>query len=71
MPRHVTCPPFTCYDGMTNSAEYVSHYTQLMAFYSRNDGLLCKVFPSSLGPTAMRWFNGVRKGSIHNFGELI
>ena len=42
-----------------------------MALYSRNDGLLCKVFPSSLGPTAMRWFNGLRKGSIHNFGELI
>ena len=48
-----------------------SHFTQLMAFYSRNDGLLCKVFPSSLDPTAMRWFNGLKKGSVHNFRELI
>ena len=32
---------------------------------------MCKVFPSSLGPTSMRWFNGLRKGSIHNFRELI
>ena len=32
---------------------------------------MCKIFPSSLGPTALRWFNGLRKGSIHNFGELI
>ncbi|XP_023895857.1 uncharacterized protein LOC112007729 [Quercus suber] len=32
---------------------------------------MCKVFPSSLGPTTLRWFNGLRKGSIHNFAELI
>ena len=32
---------------------------------------MCKVFSSSLGPTTLRWFNGLRKGSIHNFGELI
>ena len=32
---------------------------------------MCKVFPSSLGPTVMRWFNSLIKGSIRNFGELI
>ncbi|XP_030970093.1 uncharacterized protein LOC115990397 [Quercus lobata] len=32
---------------------------------------MCKVFPSSLGSTALRWFNGFRKGSIHSFAELI
>ena len=32
---------------------------------------MCKVFSSSLEPTTLRWFNGLRKGSIHNFGELI
>ena len=32
---------------------------------------MCKVFSSSLGPTTLRWFNGLRKGLIHNFGELI
>ena len=26
---------------------------------------------SSLGPMVMRWFNGLRKGSIRNFGELM
>lgn len=29
------------------------------------------MFSSSLGPTAIRWFNGLRKGSIQNFGESI
>ena len=42
-----------------------------MAFYSRNDRLLCKVFPSSLSPIAMRWFNSLKKGSIHSFFKLI
>ena len=26
---------------------------------------------SSLGPTTLRWFNGLRKGSIRSFSELI
>ena len=31
---------------------------------------MCKVFPSSLGPVAMRWFNGLREGSVNSFKEL-
>ena len=42
-----------------------------MFLHTHNDALMCKVFPSSLGPTALRWFNGLRKGSIHSFSELI
>lgn len=43
----------------------------MMSLYSRNDRLMCKVFLSNLEPTAMRWFNGLRKGSIHNFSDLV
>ena len=56
MSRHFTRLPFTCYDGKINPVEHVSHYTQLMVLYSWNDGLMCKVFPSNLGPTTMRVF---------------
>ena len=31
---------------------------------------MCKVFPSSLGPVAMRWFDGLDEGSIVSFQEL-
>ena len=31
---------------------------------------MCKVFPSSLGPVAIRWFDGLRAGSIISFKEL-
>ena len=31
---------------------------------------MCKLFPSSLGPVAMRWFDGLGAGSIDSFKEL-
>ena len=31
---------------------------------------MCKVFPSSLGPMAMSWFDSLAEGSIHSFEEL-
>jgi len=57
MPSRFTRPPFNCYDGKTNPIEHISHYIQMMSLHTHNDALMCKVFPSSLGPTALRWFN--------------
>ncbi|XP_075655024.1 uncharacterized protein LOC142625219 [Castanea sativa] len=42
-----------------------------MATYSRNKALMCKIFPSSLGPIIMRWFDGLEKWSIQGYDELI
>ena len=41
-----------------------------MAVHSKDRALMCNVFPSSLGPVAMRWFNGLRADSIDSFKEL-
>ena len=41
-----------------------------MAIHSKNKALMCKVFPSSLGPVAMRWFDSLAEGSIRSFEEL-
>ena len=41
-----------------------------MVVHFKNKALMCKVFPSSLGLVAMRWFNGLRAGSINSFKEL-
>ena len=67
MPNRFTRPPFNSYDGKTNPVEHVSHYIQMISLHIHNDALMCKIFPSSLGPTTLRWFNGLRKGSIHSF----
>ncbi|XP_030932942.1 uncharacterized protein LOC115958837 [Quercus lobata] len=66
-----TRPPFNSYDGKTDLVEHVRHYIHMMSLLAHNDVLMCKVFPSSLGSTFLRWFNGLRKGSIHSFAELI
>ena len=71
MPSRFTRPPFNSYDGKTDPIEHVGHYIQMMSLHTHNDALMCKVFPSSLGPIALRWFNGLWKGSIHSFAELI
>ena len=41
-----------------------------MAVHSRDKALMCKIFPSSLGPMAMRWFNGLKVNSINSFKKL-
>ena len=50
--------------------EHVSHFNQRMAIHSSNEALMCKVFLSSLGPIAMRWFDGLEKCSIGSYEEL-
>ena len=58
------------YNGRMDPVEHVSHFNQRMAVHSKNEPLMCKVFPSSLGPTVMRWFNNLKAGSIDSFKEL-
>ncbi|XP_023871693.2 uncharacterized protein LOC111984302 [Quercus suber] len=57
-------------NGRTDPEEHVSHFNQRMAVHSKSKSLLCKVFQSSLEPVAMRWFDGLREGSINFFKEL-
>ena len=41
-----------------------------MVVHSKDEALLCKIFPFSLGPMAMRWFNRLRANSINSFKKL-
>ena len=41
-----------------------------MVVHSKDETLMCKIFPSSLGPMAMRWFNGLKANSIVSFKKL-
>ena len=50
--------------------EHTSHFNQRMAVHSKNEALMCNVFPSSLGPMAMRWFDSLVAGSINYFKKL-
>ena len=50
--------------------EHVSHFNQKMVVHSKDEALICKLFPSSLGPMAMRWFNGLKANSTDSFKKL-
>ncbi|XP_030931042.1 uncharacterized protein LOC115956921 [Quercus lobata] len=70
LPRSFHQPTFTIYNGRTDPVEHVSHFNQRMAVHSKDEALMCKVFPSSLGLVAMRWINGLRANSIDSFKKL-
>ena len=50
--------------------EHVSDFNQKMAVHSKDESLMCKIFPSSLGSMAMKWFNGLKANSIDSFKKL-
>ena len=70
LPQRFHQPTFALYNGRTDPMEHVSHFSQKMAVHSRDEALMCKIFPSSLGPMAMRWFNGLKENSIDSFKKL-
>ena len=70
LPRRFHQPTFTMYNGCTDPVEHVSQFKQKMAVHSQDEALLCRVFPSSLGPMPMRWFDGLRMNSISSFKKL-
>ena len=58
------------YNGRLDPVDHVSQFNQRMAVYSKNKALMCKVFPSSLGPMAMGWFDALKPNSINSFKQL-
>ena len=55
---------FTIYNGQMDPVEHVSHFNQRMVVHSKDEPLMCKVFPSNLGPVTMRWFDVLRADSF-------
>ena len=41
-----------------------------MAIHAQDEAMMCRVFPSSLGPMAMRWFDGLRTNFVSSFKKL-
>ncbi|XP_065618705.1 uncharacterized protein LOC136062916 [Quercus suber] len=70
LPRRFQQPTSTVYNGKTDPVEHVSQFNQRMAVHFKNEALMCKVFLSSLGPVAMRWFNGLRTNSVDSYRQL-
>ena len=54
LPKRFHQPTFTMYNERTDPVEHVSQFKQKMAVHSQDEALLCRVFPSSLGPMPMK-----------------
>ncbi|KAL6316256.1 hypothetical protein AAG906_017803 [Vitis piasezkii] len=50
-PRGFLMPKFSTYDGSSDPFDHIMHYRQLMTLDIRNDAMLCKVLPTSEGPS--------------------
>lgn len=70
MPWRFVEPIFINYDGKSDLVEHATYYNQSMAINSKNEALMCKIFPSSLGTMTMRWFDSLEKGSICSYNKL-
>ena len=53
LPRWFNQLTLTIYNGRTDPVKHVSHFNQRMVIHSRNETLMCKVFPFSLGPVVI------------------
>ena len=70
LPRRFHQPTFIMYNGRTDPVEHVSQFKQKMAVHAQDEALMCRVFPSSLGPMVMRWFDGLRTNFVSSFKKL-
>ena len=64
-------PNYVMYDGRADPIGHISHFKQSMTLHLGNDALMCRMFPSSLGPMSLRWFNRLQHSSIHSCDELV
>ena len=69
-PRGFVIPSFSMFDDSTNPYDHMLHYNQTTILNSRNDRLLCKVFPASLRGPVLAWFHKFPCNSINSFNDL-
>ena len=69
LPCRFAQPTFTIYNRRIGLVEHVSHFNQRMTVHSRNEALVCKVYPFSLGLITIRWLDRLDEGSIGSFQE--
>ncbi|XP_028101627.1 uncharacterized protein LOC114300949 [Camellia sinensis] len=70
LPKKFKASSFTLYDGKSDLMNHVRHYKQAMTLHADDEALMCRIFPSSLGPLAVRWYCKLEPSSNENFHQL-
>ncbi|XP_038685719.1 uncharacterized protein LOC119985499 [Tripterygium wilfordii] len=61
---------FEAYDGKSNPIAHITAYTRKMALWADRDALMCKMFPTNLGYTVVKWFHQLPENSISSWNQL-
>ena len=69
-PKKFVIPTFGCYFGQSDPVQHLRQYQNKMVIHSRNDSILCLIFPSNLKGVAFDWFHFLPSRSIRSFGDL-
>ena len=64
LPKKFKAPSFTLYDGKSDPTDHIRHYKQAMTLHADDEALMCRIFLSSLGPLAVRWYYKLEPASI-------
>jgi len=59
------------YDGTTNPDDHVHVYLTQIGFYTSDNAIFCKVFPTSLKCATLSWFTHLAPFSIDCFDTLL
>ena len=70
LPKRFTAPRLEIYNGRTDPVAHIDHYHHRMALWRYRDPLMYRIFPSSLGEVALRWFNQLERGSIGSWSQM-
>ena len=69
-PHEFSMPHFTSFKGDGDPERHLKHYRSAMILYRNNDGLMCKIFATTLQGEAQDWFYTLPPQSIRSFDEL-
>jgi hypothetical protein len=70
LPERYTALRFEIYDGRSDPMAHIGRYQQSMALSRHNDPLMCRLFSSSLGEVALKWFNKLGRRTINSWVEM-
>ena len=69
-PKKFMILAFNCYSGQSDPVQHLHQYQDKLLNHSRNNFILCRVFPSRLKGVPSNWLYSLRPRSIHSFRYL-
>ncbi|XP_015955106.1 uncharacterized protein LOC107479488 [Arachis duranensis] len=70
VPKDFKAPDMTLYDGISHPSYHLSNFRSRMYLTDASNKIRCKVFPTTLTKTAIKWFDNLPPRSITSFDNL-